>query len=228
MKETTEFWGKEIANREEKEKAVRQVVARMKDGEVIGAGSGSTVYVALVAMAERIRRESIHIEVVPASLEMSWVCSRLGIPQVPFLQVSPDWTFDGADEVDPAHNLIKGRGGALFREKLLICNSKEVHIVVDRSKRVDRLGSRFPVPVEVFPAALSYVERKLKEIGARELTLRHSEGKDGPLITENGNLILDVRFTGIYKELEEEIKKITGVVESGLFMGYRLDVWEAV
>lgn len=217
-------WSDGITNREGKERVATEIAARVKDGEVIGAGSGSTVYLALFAIAERIRREGLRVEVIPGSIEISMACLQLDIPQTTLWDKRPDWTFDGADEVDPAHNLIKGRGGAMFKEKLLIRSAAHTYIIVDESKFVDRLGDRFPVPVEVFPRALTYVEDALRQLGATEIVLRPAKGKDGPVLTENGNLILDTRFRSIDSSLEKEIKLITGVIDSGLFIGYDVEV----
>lgn len=217
-------WSAEITNRAAKERVATDIAAKVKDGDVLGAGSGSTVYLALFAIARRIRKENLHVEVIPASIEISMACLQLGIPQTTLWDKRPDWTFDGADEVDSAHNLIKGRGGAMFKEKLLIKSSSKVYIIVDESKFVDRLGAKFPVPVEVFPGALTSAEEVLKQLGATEIVLRSAKGKDGPVLTENGNLILDVRFRSIGPSLEKEIKLITGVIDSGLFMGYDVEV----
>ena len=103
-------WSDTITNRESKEQLARMIAMRVQEGEIIGAGSGSTVYLALLAIAERIRTENLHVTVIPASMEISMECVRLGIPQTTLWMCRPDWTFDGADEVDPDHNLIKGRG----------------------------------------------------------------------------------------------------------------------
>lgn len=151
-------------------------------------------------------------------------CIQLGIPQTTLLDKKPDWTFDGADEVDPEQSLIKGRGGAMFKEKLLIRNSTETYIIIDESKFVSQLGSKFPVPVEVFPTSLLYAEKELIALGARDVSLRMAKGKDGPVITENGNFILDAWFDSIESSLERDIKSITGVIESGLFIGYNVEI----
>ena len=135
-------WSDRIINREGKERIARELAAQVKDGEVIGAGSGSTVYLTLFAIAERIRTEKLQVRVIPASMEISMTCVQLGIPQTTLWERRPDWTFDGADEVDPSHNLIKGRGGAMFKEKLLIKSSERAFILVDNSKFVSRLGYR--------------------------------------------------------------------------------------
>lgn len=217
-------WSDDIINREEKECVAEMIAAKASDGDVIGAGSGSTVYLAMYAIAKRMRAENLTIQVIPSSLEISMTCVQLGIPQTTLMDKKPDWTFDGADEVDSDNNLIKGRGGAMFKEKLLICNSKKTYILIDRSKQVSRLGQKFPVPIEVFPTSLLYVENELKKLGAAEITLRLAKGKDGAIITENGNFILDARFSSIDNTLESRIKSITGVIESGLFIGYDVEV----
>lgn len=217
-------WSNAITNRVGKEVVARQVAALAKDGDVIGAGSGSTVYLTLFALADRIRKESLHIEVIPASAEIAMTCIQLGLPQTTLWDKRPDWTFDGADEVDPDQNLIKGRGGAMFKEKLLIKSSGKSFILVDSSKLVDQLGRRFPIPIEVFPGALSHVEKELRRIGATEIVLRLATGKDGPVMTENGNFILDTRFSYIDPSLELNLKAITGVIESGLFINYNVEI----
>ena len=151
-------------------------------------------------------------------------CSKLGVPLTTLYENKPDWLFDGADEVDPNNSLIKGRGGAMFKEKLLISSSEVSYIIVDDSKMVTKLGSNFPVPVEVFPQALLYVEKELQQLGANDILLRPAKGKDGPVITENGNMILDCKFDEIGNSMERDIKSITGVIESGLFIGYNLQI----
>jgi len=217
-------WSDDISNREAKEKVAKEIAKKVKDGDIVGVGSGSTVYLTLFAIAERIKNERLNILVIPSSLETSMTCIQLGIPQTTLLDKKPNWSFDGSDEVDPDHNLIKGRGGAMFKEKLLISNSPETYIIVDDSKLVKKLGSKFPVPIEVFPNALLYVEKKVKDLGAREISLRLAKGKDGPIITENGNFILDAWFDRIDKNLEKHLKQITGVIESGLFIGYDVKI----
>lgn len=220
-------WGKNISRREEKECVARRIAAIVKDGEVLGIGSGSTSYLALLAIAERVRNEKLHIKAIPTSLEITMACTRLGIPVCNLEGHRPDWTFDGADEIDPSLSLIKGRGGAMFREKLLINASPRTYIIADSSKMVTRLGMNFPVPVEVFPQALTYVGQALRELSPKAINLRMAEGKDGPVITENGNLIVDVWFDHIPPDTEVAIKSITGVIESGLFIGYAVEIVNA-
>jgi ribose 5-phosphate isomerase A len=218
-------WGKDISRREEKEKVAGLIAGMVEEGNRLGIGSGSPSYLALVKIAERVRNEGLRIKAIATSLEITMACARLGVSITGLESDRPDWTFDGADEIDPQLNLIKGRGGAMFKEKLLINSSPKTYIIADRSKIVERLGSKFPVPVEVFPQALTYVSHALKrELNPREIKLRMAEGKDGPLITENGNLILDAWFDFIPNEAEKAIKQITGVIESGLFMGYPVTI----
>lgn len=217
-------WSEAISNREGKERVAEDIAAKITEGQVVGVGSGSTVYLALFAIAKRMKQERIRVKVIPGSMEISMTCLQLGIPQTTLWDKRPDWTFDGADEVDAFHNLIKGRGGAMFNEKLLICSSAKVYIIIDETKLVTRLGENFPVPVEVFPKALVYVENRLRELGASQVVLRPAKGKDGPVVTENGNFILDAWFGDIGKTLEKEIKVIPGVIESGLFLGYNPEI----
>jgi ribose 5-phosphate isomerase A len=217
-------WSGTIINRAGKQKVADQVAEKLKDGDVIGVGSGSTVYLTLFAIAAKLKAEKLNIKAIPTSVEIAMTCTSLGIPLTTLYENRPDWLFDGADEVDPAHNLIKGRGGALFKEKLLISSSELNYIIVDETKLVNKLGTNFPVPVEVFPAALPHVEKELKALGADSLVLRLATGKDGPIITENGNLLIDARFTEITDDLEFKIKSITGVIDSGLFINYKVEI----
>jgi ribose 5-phosphate isomerase A len=217
-------WSDTIINREGKQKVADKIAEKVKDGDILGVGSGSTVYVALLAIAKKIKEERLNIKAIPTSVEISLFCSKLGIPLTTLYENRPDWLFDGADEVDPKHNLIKGRGGALFKEKLLISSSPVNYIIVDDSKLVKKLGTNFPVPIEVFPEALLHVEEELQKLGTTSLLLRPAKGKDGPVITENGNLLFDAHFAEITDDLEIKIKSITGVIESGLFINYNVEI----
>jgi ribose 5-phosphate isomerase A len=217
-------WAGTISNRAAKEEVGRRVAGNVEDGQVIGVGSGSTALVAIQAIADRIRREDLRISAICTSAEVTLACAAAGIPVTSLLEGRPDWYFDGADEVDSARNMIKGRGGAMYMEKILMRSAAKTYILVDQSKLVSRLGEKFPVPVEVFPVALHLVERELLRLGVVDMALRPAGGKDGPVISEHGNLILDVRFREIHQSLETEIKAITGVIESGLFMGYAVEL----
>ena len=178
----------------------------------------------LVELEVELNNLTDDIEVIPASAEISMTCIQLGIPQTTLWNKRPDWVFDGADEVDPEKSLIKGRGGAMFKEKLLIKSSSKSFIIIDDTKLVDHLGSHFPIPVEVFPGALTFVESEMQRLGASDVKLRLAGGKDGPVFTENGNFIFDTRFSYVDPFLEQNLKAITGVIESGLFIGYDVEI----
>lgn len=212
-------WPGEISNRAAKEKLASEIAGKLKDGDVVGVGSGSTSLLAIQAIGERLKGGHLRCSAIPTSVEAELACIACGIPVTALAAARPDWSFDGADEVDPAKNLIKGRGGAMFKEKMLIYASPRPYILVDQSKLVQRLGEHFPIPVEVHPLGLTLAEAGLSKLGATEIVLRPAKGKDGPIVTENGNLILDVRFAEIVAETERSIKSIPGVIESGLFWG---------
>ena len=217
-------WQGAVSNREAKEELGRQIAQKVQDGQVIGVGSGSTAAIAIQKIAERVKVEGLRITAICTSAEVTLACAALDVPVGSLLQYCPDWSFDGADEVDGDRNLIKGRGGAMFLEKVVMQASPRNYILVDKSKLVARLGEKFAIPVEVLPVALRVVERELRKLGAAEQSLRLAVKKDGPEITENGNLIIDVRFPEIGKSLERDIAAIPGVIESGLFMGRDVEV----
>lgn len=216
---------KNISNQEQKEKIAKQIADKVKDGDVIGFGSGSTSYLAIKEIAKKIEEEEMNITAIPTSFEIKALCQELKIPTVSILEKKPDWGFDGADEVDKNNNwLIKGRGAAMFKEKLNMVNAGITYILVDESKFVDKLNEKFPIPIEVYPEAVSSVKEALLDLGATEILLRKAEKKDGPVFTENHNVILDTKFVEIYDTLEEDIKSITGVIESGLFIDYSIEI----
>jgi ribose 5-phosphate isomerase A len=214
------FWNSEIANLEAKRKAGRQIAERIQPGQIIGIGSGSTAYVAIQEIARRKQQQKLDFAGIPTSMEARLACARHGIPCTTLQEHRPDWAFDGADEVDPDGNMIKGRGGAFFVEKLVDGAASELFILIDRSKFVPRLGTKFPIPVEVYPPAVRHVEAMIRDLGAREIITRTGSGKDGPVITEQGNLILDVRFDAIAAGTEKDLKSLCGVIETGLFWGF--------
>jgi ribose 5-phosphate isomerase A len=190
----------------------------VEDGMVIGLGSGSTVYHALAAISAKVR-QGLNIRGVPSSRQTERWARRLGIP-LTTLDEHPelDLTIDGADEVDPNLNLIKGRGGALVREKILAYASRRLIIVVDWTKLVPVLGTRTELPVEVVPFGWKRVELALAEFGCQpRLRFRG----DRPYRSDNGNFIIDCRFSEIREPyaLEADIKRLPGVVDCGLFLG---------
>lgn len=215
-------WNGEISNSEQKEKIAEKLCKRVKNGEVIGFGSGSTSFLATKAIAKRIKEENLNITAIPTSHEINMLCTSLGIPTASLNQKKPNWCFDGADEVDPHGWLIKGRGAAMFKEKLIMSSCKERYILVDDSKFVNNLCDKFPIPVECHPESLCYVKNELLNLGAKSCVLRLARGKDGPVITENGNFILDAVFENITEDFEQKLSNIVGVLETGLFIGYNV------
>ncbi|MGQ9734050.1 MAG: ribose-5-phosphate isomerase RpiA [Candidatus Bipolaricaulia bacterium] len=197
--------------------AGEQAVIHVEEGMTIGLGSGSTVYYAIQKLAKRVQA-GLKVRCIPTSLKTAELAGSLGLPLTDFSEVTElDLVIDGADEVDPHCNLIKGGGGALLREKIVASSSRRVIIVVDETKLVDHLGA-FPLPVEVLPFGWQGTLRKLEQLGCRAVR-REQDGK--PFLTDNGNYILDCHFEEIADpaKLEREIDLIPGVVESGLFIG---------
>ena len=189
--------------------------------------TGDAPYSRLPLTEQRVKSCNIHccLTINYVTFQVTpMTCIQLGIPQTTLWNKRPDWVFDGADEVDPEKSLIKGRGGAMFKEKLLIKSSSKSFIIIDDTKLVDHLGSHFPIPVEVFPGALTFVESEMQRLGASDVKLRLAGGKDGPVLTENGNFIFDTRFSYVDPSLEQNLKAITGVIESGLFIGYDVEI----
>ena len=204
-----------------KKLAGRKAVEQVRDGMVVGLGSGSTAEQAIRALGERCAAEEMEIRCVPTS-EASGRLGREAGLRVVSLEEEPaiDLTIDGADEVGPGLNLVKGLGGALLREKIVAAASARKIIIVDPSKLVDRLGTRSPLPVEVIPFAWALARARLTEF-ANSAVVRATPDR-GRYLTDNGNFILDCRFDDGIEDagaLEETINRIPGVVENGLFVG---------
>lgn len=212
-----------------KKAAAEAACAYVREDTVVGLGTGSTADLAIRHLGERVRA-GLRIRGVPTSVRTERLARAVGLPLVPLDEVERiDVTIDGADEVDPKLDLIKGLGGALLREKIVASLSEREIIVVDPSKLVPKLGTRSPLPVEVLPFGARAVERRLVREGFLP-TLR-ARG-EAPVVTDNGNLVLDVRFPrGIddARALEARLNTIPGVVENGLFLGmtWRVMVGEA-
>lgn len=218
------MWKEEISNREEKEKIAKRMAEKVQNGEVIGFGSGSTSYLTVIEIANKMQKENITITAIPTSYEIKMLCTYLNIPTATIDEKKPDWCFDGADEVDNDRWLIKGRGAAMFNEKLNMKTANKTYILVDKSKLVNKLGTNFPIPVECTPKTINVVKEELYKLGANSIELRLALKKDGPVITENGNIILDAKFENIDETLERKLKNITGVIETGLFIGYNVEI----
>ena len=215
-----------IENLEEKKKVAEKIAKKVKNNQVIGFGSGTTSYLAAIAIADKVKKENLQITAIPTSFEIKMLCAYLDIKVTNLSNQKPDWSFDGADEVNSSNWLIKGKGGAMFREKLNIINSPVTYILIDSSKRVNYLGEKNKVPVEIYPDAINYVKEELIKLNAKEILVRQAVNKAGPVITENANLILDVSFKNITQTLEKRINSIPGVIESGLFIGYNVEIIE--
>ena len=202
---------------EDKRLAAEAAAEMVSDGMSIGLGTGSTANFAIKRLGERVAA-GLSIKGLPTSRASEQLAREVGIPLIDFTQATRlDLTLDGADEMDPALNLVKGGGGALFREKIVAAASDRLVIFADGSKRVDFLGA-FPLPVEVNPFGWQVVAEKLKAMGAG-VTLRGGEGS--PFVTDNHAYILDCAFGKIPDPpaLEKQIAAITGVMENGLFCG---------
>ncbi len=215
-------WKNNVDNREQKQKLAKRIAKRVKDGDIIGFGSGTTSYLAVEEIAKKVHKEGMHIKAIPTSTIIEEICKKLKIETVTLNEAKPDWCFDGADEVDPHNWLIKGMGAALYREKMNIKASDENYILVDSSKFVERLGQNHPVPVECKIDKIVPVKEALKKLGASSVTVKESNVGEGILITDNGNALLFAQFQKIEADFEEKINEIDGVVENGLFIGYDL------
>lgn len=199
-----------------KQIAAEKAVELIQDGMIVGLGTGSTAYFAIQKIGQRIQ-EGLNIKAVASSKASEDLAHQFGIPLIPFADVEViDITIDGADEVDPKLNLIKGGGGALLREKILAGNSKRFIVIVDESKLVPALGP-FQLPVEIVPFAYELTVRKLQALGAK-LKIREANG--APYITDNGNLIADCDFGDITDPatLHQQLNTTPGVVDNGLFV----------
>ena len=198
------------------EKAAEQV----KNGMILGLGTGSTVEFTLRKLGERIKKENLKIKGIPTSIHTKRIAKEENIP-LTTIEENPeiDLTIDGADEVDSFLNLIKGGGGALTREKIIAFHSKKEIIIVDDSKVVKCLGIDFDLPVEVVKFAWTSTKKALEKFDC-EVKLREIMENE-PYITDNGNYILDCEFERIENpdEMESDINNIPGVVENGLFVG---------
>lgn len=217
-------WKNNVDNREQKQKLAERIAKRVKDGDIIGFGSGSTSYLAVEEIAKRVHEENLKIKAIPTSTIIEEICQKLKIETVSLNEAKPDWCFDGADEVDPHNWLIKGMGAALYREKMNIKASEENYILVDSSKFVEKLGENHPVPVECKVDKIDPVKEELKKLGATNVIIKQSNVGEGMLITDNGNALLFAEFPKIEADYEEKINEIDGVVENGLFIGYDLIV----
>jgi ribose 5-phosphate isomerase A len=207
-----------MANDQEKEAAARASLQFVKDGQVVGLGTGSTAAYFIKLLAEKVRN-GLRIRGIPTSVASGDLASSLGIPLTTLDEYQEiDVTVDGADEVDPQLRLIKGGGGAMLREKIVASATKQLVIVADASKQVAQLG-KYPLPVEVINFAQALVAKRIAGLGAEVSVRRDSAGK--LYVTDEGHHILDCRFGEIRDPdgLGRQLSEMPGVVEHGLFIG---------
>ncbi|MEE8441140.1 MAG: ribose-5-phosphate isomerase RpiA [Spirochaetia bacterium] len=212
-----------MSNLEGKKAAGRAAAARVASGMKVGMGTGSTAVWAIRRVGERLASGEIHdVIAVATSSQSEMECWKLGIPlrsmNVPVINGKLDLTIDGADEVDTNRNLTKGAGGALLMEKIAAYSSDAMIVVVDDTKLVENLGVVLPVPLEVLSPARVPVMRALEVLGGRP-EVRMAKRKMGAVVTDNGNIIVDVRFSQPIDpvEMETQLGRIPGVLGNGLF-----------
>ncbi|HEX4053558.1 MAG TPA: ribose 5-phosphate isomerase A [Tepidisphaeraceae bacterium] len=203
-----------------KQRAGESALEHVKNGMIIGLGTGSTARFFIEAVGLAVRAGKLRdIRAVPTSVHSEKLAAEFGLPVVTFAQTTKiDLTVDGADEIAPDLTLIKGLGGALLREKLVAQNSSRLVIIADAQKLVTKLGTRSPLPVEVTPFGFEASERFLRDLGCTPTLRRQEDGSI--LITDNGNYIFDCKFSEIPdpRDLNLKLAARAGIVESGLFI----------
>jgi ribose 5-phosphate isomerase A len=206
-----------------KKKAAMKAVKHVENGMILGLGSGTTVAYAIQRIGELLATDEIYdIFGVPTSIQTTFEAIKAKIP-LTSLDEHPqlDLGIDGADQLDVKLNAIKGGGGALMREKIVAAACKEYIFIADESKLTDVLGTGKVVPVEIHPFAVTPALKAVEKLGAK-VSLRLSSGKLGPLVTDNGNYIIDADFGPIQDPwwLNRELHAIPGIIETGMFLGY--------
>ena len=212
-----------------KQLAVKKAIEQIRNGYIVGLGSGSTIEEGLKEIARVLKERNIDATFIPTSYQIELAAIRNGLRLGLFTEYpEPDVAIDGADEVDKNLDLIKGGGGALLREKIVDSAAKKLLILVDEWKIVKELGEKQPVPLEVLPFAHQAVIRRISRLEGRPM-LREGKGKLGPIVTDNGNFIVDADFGPIHnpRELEARLRSIPGVIETGLFIGLAHSVYVA-
>ena len=211
---------------EAKKAAGEAAVTLAESGMRIGLGTGSTTAYAIAALGRRVRTEGLSIIGTPTSFAAERLAREHGVPLATLDELDVlDIAFDGADEVSPALDLIKGRGAAHTREKVVASLAARFVVLADPSKLVEQLGTKMPVPVEVLPMATASILRSLERLGARPV-LRMGVSKDGPVVSDQGMWIIDAHFDAIADptELDQALHAIPGVLDHGLFIQMATDV----
>ncbi len=202
--------------------AAAQATRELRNDTIIGLGSGSTVLKALELAAERVKKENLKISFIPTSYQMEIAAKRLGLRTASLDEdTEPDLALDGADQIQwRTLDLVKGGGAALLREKIVDSTAKRLVIIVDEKKLVKTLGGPQPIPVEIAPFGYGSTLEKITRISEKAI-LRESTGKVGPVISDNGNLVVDVYFRSLRRPeiVHEKLKKIPGLIETGFFLG---------
>ena len=207
-----------MSNDHEKEAAARASLQFVKEGQVVGLGSGSTATHFIKLLAEKVRK-GLRVRGIPTSVRSRELAESLGIPLTTLDECQEiAVTVDGADEVDPQLRLIKGGGGALLREKIVASATRQMVVVADATKQVQRLG-KFPLPVEVIRFAQALVAKRISALGAEVELRTRTDGR--PYVSDENNHILDCRFGEIRDpdQLARQLSDMPGVVEHGLFIG---------
>lgn len=213
-------WNNNIKNRAEKEVLARKIAARVNDGDVISFGSGTTSFLAVKEIGKRCSKEGLSIIAIPTSKQIEELCEYLKIKTAKLGEYEINWGFDGADEVDKNNWLIKGLGGALYKEKMNFKQTPIVYILVDKSKIVDELGQKCAVPVECDKDKIEQVTKELFDLGATKCEVRKQKDSEENYITDNDNVIIDAKFSRIDSDMEKKINNIDGVLDNGLFINY--------
>lgn len=212
-----------MANLNELKKAAGIRAANLiESGMKVGLGTGSTAAFMVERLGERIREEGLKVTAVSTSWSTTLQCRSLNIPLIDLGEADHlDIAIDGADEIDPQRNLIKGRGAAHLLEKIVGAMADRYIIIADSGKKVKTLGEKFAVPLEILPGAIGSVTYKVKELGAELVVRMGAPGKDGPVISDSGNLIADAKFGPIEnpEKLDFELNRIPGLLGHGLFIG---------
>jgi len=211
------------SNLQAKEEAAIRSLNFVKNKMKIGLGTGSTTAIAIRKLAEKVKHENLDIQCCTTSFQSFLIAREHGLLVFPVQYFSElDLTIDGADEVDPQLNLIKGGGAAHTLEKIVHSMSNQFICIVDETKHVSRLGEKFPVPIEVIPEAIAIVQKQIEKLNPLDMQIRLAQKKDGPIITDKGNFVLDVYFNQFEpEELEIKLNSIPGVVENGIFAIYK-------